>query len=70
MRVNHTDPWLRHDPFRTSRSVGFQTTRSSGNAIHGRAADDVAGREGAALLPLHPTPPALSLTSDFQAFTS
>lgn len=46
MRINHTDPWLRHDPFRTSRTVGFQTTRSSGNAIHGRAADDLANREG------------------------
>ena len=54
-RVNHTDPWVRNDPFRTSRTVAFQTTRSSGNAVHGRAADDVASREGVlrARLPCH-----------------
>ena len=46
-RVNHTDPWVRNDPFRTSRTLAFQTTRSSGTAIHGPAADDLAAREGA-----------------------
>ena len=46
VRVNHTDPWVRNDSFRTTRTTGFQTTRSSGNAIHGRAADDVLSREG------------------------
>ena len=41
MRINHTDPWVRSDASRTSRTLGLQTTRSSGSAIHGRASDDV-----------------------------
>ena len=41
MRINHTDPWVRSDAYRTSRTLGLQTTRSSGSAIHGRASDDV-----------------------------
>ena len=41
VRINHTDPWVRSDAWRTSRTLGLQTTRSSGTAIHGRASDDV-----------------------------
>jgi outer membrane protein insertion porin family len=46
-RVSHTDPWLQGDPHRTSRTINFQNTRTSGNAIHGRAQDEVE-RDGAA----------------------
>ena len=44
-RLNHTDPWVAGDPFRTSRTISLQNTRTSGNAIHGKAPDEV-GRSG------------------------
>lgn len=34
-RLQHVDPWLFGDPFRTSRSMQLMNNRSSGNAIHG-----------------------------------
>lgn len=40
-RINHTDPWVGGDAHRTSRVINFQNTRTSGNAIHGRAQDEV-----------------------------
>lgn len=40
-RINHTDPWVGGDAHRTSRTINFQNTRTSGNAIHGRAQDEV-----------------------------
>ena len=46
-RINHTDPWVRGDPYRTSRTINFQNTRSSGNAIHGKAHDDAERGAGA-----------------------
>jgi hypothetical protein len=39
-RINHTDPWVGGDPFRTSRTISLQNTRASGAAVHGRASDD------------------------------
>ena len=42
-RINHTDPWVRGDPYRTSRTISLQNVRTSGNPVHGRAPDDVAG---------------------------
>ena len=39
-RINHTDPWVKGDPYRTSRTISIQNTRQSGNAVHGRAPDD------------------------------
>ncbi|BDA46032.1 Outer envelope protein 80, chloroplastic [Coccomyxa sp. Obi] len=39
-RVNHTDPWVKGDPYRTSRTISLQNTRTSGNPVHGRAPDD------------------------------
>ncbi|KAK3280296.1 Outer envelope protein 80, chloroplastic [Cymbomonas tetramitiformis] len=39
-RVNHTDPWVWGDKYRTSRSISMQNTRSSGNAVHGKAIDE------------------------------
>lgn len=41
-RVNHTDPWVKGDPYRTSRTISLQNTRTSGNPVHGRAPDDCA----------------------------
>lgn len=46
-RINHTDPWVRGDPYRTSRTISLQNMRTSGNPVHGRAPDDV-GRGAAA----------------------
>ncbi|KAK9849807.1 hypothetical protein WJX84_004133, partial [Apatococcus fuscideae] len=47
-RISHTDPWVKGDPFRTSRAISIQNTRTSGLAIHGKAQDDgiQSGREG------------------------
>jgi outer membrane protein insertion porin family len=39
-RVAHTDPWVRGDAFRPSRTHSAQTTRTSAAAIHGRAQDE------------------------------
>lgn len=38
-RVSHTDPWVGGDAYRTSRTCSLMNTRSSGNAIHGKAVD-------------------------------
>jgi outer membrane protein insertion porin family len=46
-RVAHTDPWVRGDAWRTSRTVSAQSTKTSAAPIHGRAADE-AGEPGAA----------------------
>lgn len=40
-RMNHTDPWVRGDPYRTSRSVNLQNMRASGNPVLGPAPDDI-----------------------------
>ena len=50
-RVAHTDPWVRGDPFRTSRIISAQNTKVSAAAVHGHAADeleqgDVSGAAG------------------------
>lgn len=39
-RLVHTDPWVGGDAYRTSRTVSVQNTRTSGNPIHSKAADD------------------------------
>ena len=39
-RISHTDPWVRGDAFRTSRTVSAQSTKVSVAPIHARAADD------------------------------
>jgi len=39
-RVAHTDPWVRGDAFRTSRTIVAQSTKMSVAPIHARAADD------------------------------
>lgn len=39
-RVAHTDPWVRGDPYRTSRTISAQNTKTSAAPIHGRAADE------------------------------
>lgn len=36
-RLSHHDPWVRSDPFRTSRTCSLMNTRSTGSAIHGKA---------------------------------
>jgi len=36
-RISHTDPWIRSDRSRTSRTLSLANTRGSGAAIHGRA---------------------------------
>lgn len=36
-RINHSDPWILGDPFRTSRVCSLQNTRSSGAPIYGAA---------------------------------
>lgn len=41
-RVAHTDPWVRGDAFRTSRTICAQNTKVSVAPIHARAADDTA----------------------------
>lgn len=44
-RVVHTDPWVRGDAFRTSRTISAQNTKTSAVAIHGKAPDEES-REG------------------------
>jgi hypothetical protein len=39
-RMQHVEPWVAGDPHRTTRSVSFLNTRTSGSAVHGRAAGD------------------------------
>jgi len=39
-RVTHTDPWVRGDAFRTSRTISAQNTKTSAAPVHGRALDD------------------------------
>ncbi|KAL4449506.1 hypothetical protein ABPG77_007150 [Micractinium sp. CCAP 211/92] len=46
-RVQHTDPWVRGDAHRTSRTTTIQNDKSSAAAIHSRAQDDVEGAAGA-----------------------
>lgn len=38
-RLMHIDPWVRGDPYRTSRTIHAQNTKTSAVAIHGRAED-------------------------------
>lgn len=45
-RLEHTDPWLRGDAWRTSRTLQVLNNRTSGSAIHGRA-DNEPGEEEA-----------------------
>ncbi|KAI3429606.1 hypothetical protein D9Q98_005692 [Chlorella vulgaris] len=40
-RVQHTDPWVRGDAHRTSRTTTIQNDKMSAVNIHGRAPDDV-----------------------------
>lgn len=47
-RVQHTDPWVRGDAHRTSRTTTIQNDKVSVASIHGRAQDDVEGAAGAA----------------------
>ena len=39
-RVAHTDPWVRGDAYRTSRTISAQNTKVSAAAVHGIAADE------------------------------
>lgn len=39
-RISHTDPWVRGDAFRTSRTICAQSTKVGVAPIHARAADD------------------------------
>ena len=39
-RIAHTDPWVRGDAYRTSRSVSAQNTKTSIAPIHGRVLDE------------------------------
>lgn len=39
-RIEHTDPWLRGDRYRTSRTVQLLNNRTSGAAIHGRVENE------------------------------
>lgn len=39
-RVSHTEPWVRGDAFRTSRTISAQNTKTSAAPVHGRAADE------------------------------
>lgn len=41
-RISHTDPWVRGDAFRTSRTICAQNTKVSVAPVHARAADDFA----------------------------
>ena len=41
-RIHHTDPWILGDPYRTSRTISVQNTKSGGNSIHGKAMDSQA----------------------------
>ena len=40
-RIQHTDPWVRGDAHRTSRTTIIQNDKTSAQNIHGRAPDDV-----------------------------
>merc|ERR1719375_852306 len=42
-RINHSDPWVGGDKHRTGRNIYLQNMRTSGNAIHGKAVDEVGG---------------------------
>jgi outer membrane protein insertion porin family len=39
-RVAHTDPWVRGDAYRTSRTISAQNTKVSAAPVHGLAADE------------------------------
>jgi outer membrane protein insertion porin family len=39
-RVAHTDPWVRGDAYRTSRTISAQNTKVSAAPVHGVAADE------------------------------
>ena len=45
-RINHSDPWVGGDKHRTGRNTYLQNVRTSGNAIHGKAVDEVGGVNG------------------------
>ncbi|GAB4822487.1 hypothetical protein N2152v2_009533 [Parachlorella kessleri] len=48
VRVAHTDPWVRGDAYRTSRTISADYSKASTAVIHGRAPDDeLAGAGGA-----------------------
>jgi outer membrane protein insertion porin family len=47
-RVSHVDPWVGSDPYRTSRVITLQNTRSNGNAIHGRGPEPPSPEQAAA----------------------
>jgi outer membrane protein insertion porin family len=47
-RINHSDPWVGSDKHRTGRNIYLQNMRTSGNAIHGKAVDEV-GSDGASV---------------------
>eukprot|EP00887_Chlorella_sp_A99_P003922 scaffold11.g3922.t1 len=40
-RVEHTDPWVRGDAYRTSRTINIQNHKTAVANIHGRAQDDL-----------------------------
>lgn len=40
-RVTHTDPWVRGDAYRTSRTISAQNTKTSAAPIHGRVLDEL-----------------------------
>lgn len=40
-RINHSDPWVGGDKHRTGRNIYLQNMRTGGNAIHGKAVDEV-----------------------------
>jgi outer membrane protein insertion porin family len=42
-RISHTDPWVKSDPYRTSRTISAENIKSSAVAIHGKAEDDLEG---------------------------
>ncbi|KAL3145356.1 hypothetical protein ABBQ38_001612 [Trebouxia sp. C0009 RCD-2024] len=42
-RISHTDPWVRGDPHRTSRTISLQSNKTSGNLIHAKAQDEGSG---------------------------
>jgi len=45
-KINHSDPWVGGDQHRTGRNTYLQNMRTSGNAIHGKAVDEVGGVSG------------------------
>lgn len=48
-RIAHTDPWVRGDAYRTSRTISADYGKTSTAAIHGIAPDDEAGQGSAAV---------------------